>query len=113
MIRVAVLGAGLIGLDLVHRIGRSAALDCQLVVGRRRTTGLRQAAEAGCPTEVGGPERIAEHADRLDLVFDASDAAGMCSSWRRSCHLRPRIVDSRAIWRRGADGQPRAGPTGQ
>ena len=93
MIRVAVLGAGLIGLDLVHRISRSTVLDCLLVVGRRRTTGLHRAAEAGCPTEVGGPERIAEHAECLDLVFDASDAAGHVQLMEALGGRGPRIVD--------------------
>ena len=31
---VAVLGAGLIGIDLITKIRRSPALDCRLVVGR-------------------------------------------------------------------------------
>ena len=55
MIRVGVLGAGLIGLDLVHRVSRSPDLDCRLVVGRRRTTGLRLAEQAGCRTRLAAP----------------------------------------------------------
>jgi acetaldehyde dehydrogenase len=73
---VAVLGAGVLGLDLIERIRRSPHLDCQLVVGHHRaSTGLRRAAAAGCITETGGPAVLARYAADLEVVFDASDAA--------------------------------------
>ena len=37
-VRVAIVGAGLIGIDLIEKIQRSEALDCRLVVGRDRQT---------------------------------------------------------------------------
>ena len=46
----AVLGAGLIGIDLTTKIMRSDYLDLRLVAGRDAATpGLRQAARLGLP----------------------------------------------------------------
>lgn len=60
-VSVAVLGAGLIGINLIEKIQRSEALDCRLVVGRdRQTLGLRRAAEMGCATVVLGLRREGE-----------------------------------------------------
>ncbi|MFJ9567863.1 hypothetical protein ACIRQQ_48605 [Streptomyces fuscichromogenes] len=54
-LNVAVLGAGLIGLDLVEKIQTSPYLGCGLVVGRDpKTLGLRRAATLGCATSAGG-----------------------------------------------------------
>ena len=48
-VSVAVLGVGLIGLDLIEKIQRSAVLDCRLAVGRDdHSFGLYRAAELGC-----------------------------------------------------------------
>ncbi|MCP3817505.1 acetaldehyde dehydrogenase (acetylating) [Streptomyces sp. A3M-1-3] len=71
---VAVLGAGLIGIDLIGKIQRSAALDCRLVVGRGpRTLGLRRAAELGFTTAAGGIVSLLDSGP-FDVVFDASNA---------------------------------------
>ncbi|MEU0853610.1 hypothetical protein ABZ387_37730 [Streptomyces flaveolus] len=49
-LRVAVLGAGLIGIDLADKIRRSATLELALVAGRSRDSlGLRRAADMGHP----------------------------------------------------------------
>ena len=54
-LNVAVLGTGIIGMDLIIKIRRSPALECGLVAGRNeRSAGLRHAAELGCMTTAGG-----------------------------------------------------------
>ena len=45
------------------------------------------------PHQVGGPERIAEHAEDLDLIFDASDAAGHAQLLEALGPRGPRVVD--------------------
>jgi acetaldehyde dehydrogenase len=83
---VAVLGAGLIGTDLVVKMQRSTALDCRLVVGRdRQSLGLRRAAEMGCATSVGGIDALLESGP-FDVVFDASNADAHAEHWSK---LRP------------------------
>jgi acetaldehyde dehydrogenase len=84
---VAVLGAGLIGVDLASKIGRSDVLDCRLVVARNdKAPGLRQAAGLGLPTATGGIRSLVDAADRFDLVFDASNAT---SHLEHAEYLRP------------------------
>lgn len=73
--RVAVLGAGLIGIDLLDKILFSTSLRCALVAGRDpRSVGLRRAAAMGIPTTAGGVTALAE-AGPFEVVFDASSAA--------------------------------------
>jgi acetaldehyde dehydrogenase len=86
-LNVAVLGAGLIGIDLLDKIDRSPALDCRLVVGRNtQTVGLNRAAEMGYPTTSGGITALTNSDTAFDVVFDASNADSHAEHWR---HLEP------------------------
>ncbi|MFD4377080.1 acetaldehyde dehydrogenase (acetylating) [Streptomyces sp. NPDC058486] len=79
--RAAVLGAGLIGIDLVDKIRRSATLELGLVAGRDRDgLGLRRAAEMGHPTAGGGIRAVVE-AGPFDIVFDATNADSHAEHW--------------------------------
>jgi acetaldehyde dehydrogenase len=72
---VAVLGAGLIGIDLADKIMRSKSLDLRLVAGRDLATpGLRQAAQLGVPIATDGIQSIIDADDQFDVVFDATNA---------------------------------------
>lgn len=80
-LRVAVLGAGLIGVDLVDKIRSSDKLDLALVAGRdRESRGLRRVAEMGHPTSVGGVDAVAA-AGPFDAVFDATNADSHPAHW--------------------------------
>lgn len=73
---VAVLGAGLIGIDLMTKIIRSDHLDLRLVAGRDETTsGLRRAAALGVPVASGGARSLVDSGYRFDVVFDATSAS--------------------------------------
>jgi acetaldehyde dehydrogenase len=73
---VSVLGAGLIGIDLMTKIMRSDYLDLRLVAGRdAATSGLRQAAQLGLPVATGGIQSLVEAEDPFDVVFDATNAS--------------------------------------
>ncbi|QIP74718.1 acetaldehyde dehydrogenase (acetylating) [Streptomyces sp. VN1] len=84
--RVAVLGAGLIGVDLADKIRRSPKLELTLVAGRDRDSlGLLRAAEMGHPTTAGGVRAVVE-AGPFDVVFDATNADSHAEHWAA---LRP------------------------
>ncbi|MFJ2865321.1 acetylating acetaldehyde dehydrogenase [Kitasatospora sp. NPDC087314] len=86
-LNVAVLGAGLIGIDLLDKIHRSPSLDCRLVVGRNtQTVGLTRAAEMGYPTTAGGIAALMESDTAFGMVFEASNADSHAEHWR---HLEP------------------------
>jgi acetaldehyde dehydrogenase len=81
-VSVAVLGAGLIGLDLIEKIQRSTILDLRLVAGRdNRSLGLHRAAELGYATAVGGARTLVESGRSVEVVFDASDADCHAEHW--------------------------------
>jgi acetaldehyde dehydrogenase len=74
-LQTAVIGAGLLGIDLVHRICGSPSLVCALVVGGPNSArGLRLAADMGCAVSTAGWEAVT--AANVDVVFDASNASG-------------------------------------
>lgn len=71
----AVLGAGLIGIDLAAKIMRSDSLDLRLVAGRDPATpGLRQAARLGWPIAADGVRSLIDTDEHFDVVFDATNA---------------------------------------
>jgi acetaldehyde dehydrogenase len=93
-LNVAVLGAGLIGIDLLTKIKRSRSLDCQLVVARDdQARGLRSAAALGCRTAGGGVKSLAADWQDFDIVFDASNAASHAEHWEDLEALGALVID--------------------
>ncbi|WEH37000.1 acetylating acetaldehyde dehydrogenase [Streptomyces sp. AM 4-1-1] len=75
MLNTAVLGTGLLALDLVERIQNSPHLHCGLVVGRvPDSTGLSKAAAMGCATAAGSITALANSEETFDIVFDVTNA---------------------------------------
>ncbi|MFD5268821.1 acetylating acetaldehyde dehydrogenase [Streptomyces sp. NPDC058335] len=90
---VAVLGAGLIGIDLADKIQRSTSLDLRLVVGRHRESlGLARAAEMGCATSSGGIAALLESGP-FHVVFDASNADSHADHWTALSKTGTTLID--------------------
>jgi acetaldehyde dehydrogenase len=93
-LRVAILGAGLIGIDLLMKIRRSALLDCQLLAGRDSNAyGLRRAASLGCATAADGIRSLVAADPSFDIVFDASNALSHVEHWAQLEPLGTRLID--------------------
>ncbi|MEU6934631.1 acetaldehyde dehydrogenase (acetylating) [Streptomyces sp. NPDC046385] len=91
---VAVLGAGLIGVDLAEKIMRSEYLECGLVVGRdEKTPGLRQAADLGLPIGTRGIESLLEAPEPFGIVFDATNAMAHAEHAERLTLSGTKLVD--------------------
>lgn len=90
----AVLGAGLIGVDLADKILHSDVLDLGLVVGRDgANAGLRQAARLGMPIADRGISSIIEVDEPFDVVFDATNAVAHAEHAERLAPFDTMLVD--------------------
>ncbi|MBT2409391.1 acetylating acetaldehyde dehydrogenase [Streptomyces sp. ISL-12] len=94
VLTTAVLGSGLLGLDLIERMQHSPHLTCGLVVGRtRHSRGLDQAAELGCTTAAGGVTALIESEQSFDIVFDATNAFEHPDHWGRLASTGTVLID--------------------
>lgn len=91
---VAVLGAGLIGVDLVAKVLRSDSLDLRLVVGRDADApGLRRLTRMGLPVSTDGIASLVDPADPFDVAFDATNAMSHAEHAERLRPLGTMLVD--------------------
>jgi acetaldehyde dehydrogenase (acetylating) len=73
--RVAILGSGNIGTDLLVKAMRSTLLSCVAFVGRNYSSqGMARAHSLNVPCSDQSINYIRTHADEIDLVFDATSA---------------------------------------
>lgn len=88
--RVAIIGTGNIGTDLLLKIQRSPLLRCVLFAGRNlQSPGMRTARDLGVPVSDRSIDAVLERADELDLVFDATSALHAVRHWEL---LEPRGI---------------------
>lgn len=78
-IKVAVLGPGNIGSDLMYKILRSRYMEMSLMAGIMESEGIRRAASQGIGVTVEGVAGILKADKDIEIVFDATSA---------SAHLR-------------------------
>ncbi|WP_199921478.1 acetaldehyde dehydrogenase (acetylating) [Streptomyces bicolor] len=80
---MAIIGTGNIGCDLLLKVMASPQLRCESFVGRRNSSpGIALATSHGIPTTAGGIDALAEMADRIDVVFDATSAQDALCNWK-------------------------------
>jgi len=73
--KVAIIGSGNIGADLLTKIAGTPELCCVMFAGRRSDSpGLRHAQVLGVRTSDRGVEALFETATDIDLIFDATHA---------------------------------------
>lgn len=90
-LRAAVIGAGMLGIDLAERLTRSTSLTCALVAGRSSSAGLRRAAQMGCATSTDGIDAVTGAG--VDVVFDASTADAHPAHWAELSSTGVLLVD--------------------
>lgn len=74
-LKIAILGTGNIGTDLLIKIFRSKYLECTLFSGRNlNSKGMIKAISLGVPLSDKGIEAIVENPQCCDFVFDATSA---------------------------------------
>ncbi|WP_448808475.1 acetaldehyde dehydrogenase (acetylating) [Agromyces bauzanensis] len=97
MARVAIIGSGNIGTDLMFKIIRlSSTLEMGMMVGiDPDSDGLARARRLGIPTTSDGVEGLAAHPafDEIEVVFDATSAGAHRRNAERLLPLGKRLVD--------------------
>lgn len=74
-VKVAILGSGNIGTDLMMKLGRSEVLELTTVIGiDPDSDGLKKARELGYETIDSGINGFLERPELADIVFDATSA---------------------------------------
>lgn len=74
-LKVAILGSGNIGTDLLIKIMRSPLLECTYFVGRNsHSPGMMKAKSLGIRVSDQSIDAIVKESDDFDLVFDATSA---------------------------------------
>ncbi len=74
-IKVAILGTGNIGCDLLAKVLRSEYLECALFAGRRKESkGIAYAKPLGIKTAADSMASVEENADNFDILFDTTNA---------------------------------------
>lgn len=81
-LRVAIVGTGNIGTDLLLKVEASPLLECVLFAGRRAgSPGIELAERHGVPTSVDGIDAVTARAEHIDLVCDATSADDATRHW--------------------------------
>lgn len=74
-LKVAILGSGLIGTDLLVKILRSELLECTIFIGRNlKSAGMAKAANLNIKISDQSIEEIIKNPSCCELVFDATSA---------------------------------------
>ncbi|MER5991484.1 acetaldehyde dehydrogenase [Streptomyces viridosporus] len=90
--KAAVIGAGMLGLDLAERLNASPVLRCELVASRQSSaSALRRAAQLGCEVSTEGIAAVARAG--VDVVFDASSAEAHPAHWAALASADVLLVD--------------------
>lgn len=74
-VKVAIIGTGNIGTDILLKLKRSDILECGMFAGRSADSkGIQLAKEMGIPTSTESIKAIQDNPDCCDIVFDATSA---------------------------------------
>jgi acetaldehyde dehydrogenase (acetylating) len=93
-LKVAVLGSGNIGTDLLVKLRRSELLECVLFAGRNlESVGIRKANELGVNVSDKGIYAVLDNPACCELVFDATSARDHLHHWSLLRDLGTLVID--------------------
>lgn len=93
-LKVAILGSGNIGTDLLIKTIRSPFLTCSMFIGRGLTSaGMQKAQQLGVPVSDRSIDAIKDHPALCDLVFDATSAKDHREHWNVLKALGKIVID--------------------
>ncbi len=93
-IKVAVLGSGNIGTDLVFKLRRSEVLELTTVIGiDPESDGLRRAKDMGYVTIDNGIKGFLERPELADIIFDATSAKSHIRHAKKLREIGKQVID--------------------
>ncbi|MCX6262971.1 MAG: acetaldehyde dehydrogenase (acetylating) [Bacteroidetes bacterium] len=93
-LKVAILGSGNIGTDLLIKVQRSKYLTCSLFIGRNLSSpGMAKAITMGVKVSDESIQAIEKDPTCCDLVFDATSAKDAANHWKILENLGKIVVD--------------------
>lgn len=93
-LKVAIVGSGNIGTDLMYKIERCEHLEMSVMVGiDPQSEGLARAKKRGYLTIDNGIDSLLEHPERFDIVFDATTAKAHKENTDKVEALGKRMID--------------------
>ncbi len=93
-LKVAILGSGNIGTDLLVKIQRSEFLECTMFIGRNLSSpGMAKAISMGVKVSDESISAIEKDPACCDLVFDATSAKDAVNHWKILDKLGKLVVD--------------------
>lgn len=93
-LRVAIIGSGNIGTDLLVKADRSPVLEPALFVGRSlHSAGMAKAIALGVPVSDRSIAALEDNPDAYDLVFDATNARDARGHWAVLEPLGKTVID--------------------
>jgi len=93
-VKVAILGSGNIGTDLLIKILRSSLLECSLFIGRNLgSPGMMKANSLGVRISDKSIEAIVREPDCGELVFDATSALDAGQHWSILKKMGKTVID--------------------
>ena len=93
-LKIAIIGSGNIGTDLLVKVLRSPYLDCGVFIGRNLASpGMLKANSLGVTISAKGIDYIIDHPEVCDLVFDATSATSHLEHAPILRNLNKRVID--------------------
>lgn len=93
-LKIAILGTGNIGTDLLMKIMRSEHMTCSLFAGRNfNSAGMKRANALGVPISDRGIDAIASNPSICDVVFDCTSAQAHAEHWAILEKLGKIVID--------------------
>jgi acetaldehyde dehydrogenase (acetylating) len=93
-LKIAILGSGNIGTDLLIKSVRSDFLECTKFIGRNLSSpGMKKAIDLGIPISDKSIEAIIQDPNCCDLVFDATSAIDAKTHWCELEKLGKIVID--------------------
>ena len=93
-LKIAIIGTGNIGTDLMVKVMRSDSMTCTLFAGRNfNSAGMKRANSLGVPISDRGIEAIVNAPSICDVVFDCTSAHAHVEHWAILDKLGKTVID--------------------